>query len=103
MLKSMERITKFRDVVYDFDNDVPVFGCIHDIVTNNLLQCFFVLVPYIGYEFHAHFNAYAVEKEINQYIICVQKEFMDHHVLSLSKQFNGQETYVCLKYNVNCN
>ena len=61
MLKSMEQITKLGISLYDFDN-VPVFGRIHDIVTNNLLQCFFVLVPYIGYEFHAHFKAYAVEK-----------------------------------------
>ena len=65
MLKSMEGLQNWDVIVYDFDNDVPVFGCIHDIVTNNLLQCSFVLVPYIGYEFHAHLNAYAVEKEIN--------------------------------------
>ena len=90
-------------IVYDIDNDVPVFGEIHDIITNKLLQCYFVLVPYIGYEFHAHINAYAVEREMNQYIICVQKEFIDHHVLSFSKQFDSPKTYVCLKYNVNCN
>ena len=88
-------IYKIMDViVYDFDNDVPVFGQIHDIVTDNLLQCLFVLVPYIGYEFNAHYNAYAVQKGFTQYIICVQKDFLDHHVLSFSKPYDSLETFV---------
>lgn len=87
------------------DDDTPVFGRILDIIVVSLHDdCLFVMCPYIGSSFSAHYNAYQVHTpDVSQYLFYKQKKLTDHHILSLSKSFDPSLShilYVCLKYNV---
>lgn len=94
------RYVKQSMVFIAIDEEVPVFGKVKDIIVVHGL-CFFVLVPYVGYNFCTHFNAYEVEHCSNQYIICKQEELIDHHLLTINKSFGAsQKLYICLKYHV---
>ena len=43
-----------------FDDDIPIFGEVVDIIVTMSGVCLFALKPYIGYQFSSHFNSYEV-------------------------------------------
>lgn len=90
-------------VLITFDEDIPIFGKIFDIIVTASGNCLFVSVPYVGNTFCKHFNAYEVYPNNSHYLICNQKDFIDHHVLVLCKSFShslSHKSFICLKYNV---
>lgn len=88
-------------VFVNFKDEIPIFGYIQDIIVIHG-DCYFVLVPYIGYNFRSHFNAYEVDHTPSQFIICKQEDLIDYHLLTLNKSFSSdyQKSFVCLKYRV---
>ena len=44
-------------LVCSFDEEIPVFGKIVDIIITKFSDCLFILIPYIGINFHTHYNA----------------------------------------------
>ena len=96
------RYTKGSVVFCTFDHEVPVFGKITDIVLLEPDDCIFVLVPYVGSNFCAHYNAYEVHNT-DELFIYRQKDLIDHHLLTINRSFShllNQKSFVTLKYNV---
>ena len=88
-------------MIYSMDVDIPVFGKILDLIVHQS-DCLFVLQPYDG-TFNTHYNAYEVHTNSSQYLFCKQKDFVDHHILSISKSFSSllsHSSFVSLKYHV---
>ena len=80
-----------------------MFGKVIDIIVLSPEDCLFVLCPYVGSNFSAHYNAYEVHRAMSQYILCQQKHLIDHHLLSISTSFSPalhHKYFVCLKYQV---
>ena len=75
-------------VLIAIDEEIPVFGKVKDIIVINR-QCYFVLAPYVGYNFCTHFNAYEVEHRSSLYIICRQADLIDYHLLTISRSFDS--------------
>lgn len=90
-------------ILHSFDEEIPIFGVVYNTLVTLSGDCLFVLVPYIGSSFFPHFNAYEVRPNHSAYIVCRQREFADHHPLSLSKSFGSSfshQNFVSLKYHV---
>lgn len=90
-------------IVHSFDEDIPIFASVIDIIVTASGDCLFILNPHIGNSYYPHFNAYEVQSETCIYIICRQRDFIDYHPLSLSKSFNSSfshRTFVCLKHHI---
>ena len=84
-------------------DDEPVFGKVFNIIVTESGECFIVLEPYIATTFNKHFNAYEVYLLCNEYVLCQQKDFVDYHILSISKSFSralSDKNFVCLKCHV---
>lgn len=87
-------------VLVAFDDDIPVFGKILDVICVEN-KCMFVCIPYVGDTFYKHFNAYEVTQSTTHYIFCQQNELADYHLLSLCQSFSGSHKwYISLKHNV---
>lgn len=87
-------------VLCTFDEDVPIFGKILDIIVTASGECLFALIPCIGKVFCKHFNAYEVYINTMHHFIYRPKDLVDHHTLSLSKSFASSVSYICMKYHV---
>ena len=66
-----------------FFSDDPMFGRLTDLIVYSD-ECWFVMQPLITTKFNEHYNAYEVEPQ-NDYIVCLQQDLVDHHVLCISK------------------
>ena len=82
-----------------FEDDLPIFGCIKDIIIVNC-ECLFILIPYVGHTFSTHYNAYEVSCELTNYVVYKQENLIDHHTLTLNNSFvtSCHRTYICVKY-----
>lgn len=90
-------------VVCTFDEDIPIFGKIADIIIPPSGKCLFILIPYVGYTFCSHLNSYKVHHITSTYLVYTQQELVDYHTLSLNKSFArslAHNNYVCMKYHV---
>ena len=90
-------------VLCTFDEDIPIFGLIVDIIIPSSQDCLFILVPYIGYSFNHHFNSYEVQINSAKHLVYRQSELLDYHPLNLSNSFSSalnHTLFVCLKYHV---
>ena len=45
------------------------------------------MIPHVTTSFNMHYHAYEVQPKID-YIVCRQKDFADHHPLTISKSFD---------------
>ena len=72
-------------LVCSFDEEIPVFGKIVDIIVTKFSDCLFISIPYIGINFHTHYNAFEVYADTTHYIVYRQKDLKDYHPLPLSK------------------
>ena len=90
-------------ILHSFDDEIPIFGVVSDILVTLSGDCLFVSITYIGSSFFSHFNAYEVWPNHSAYIVCQQRDFADYHPLSLSKSFGSSlshKTFVSFKYHV---
>lgn len=89
-------------VLCTFDEDIPVFGKIIDIVAPAVGESLFILIPYFGYAFNRHYNCFEVHTGTNYYYS--QNELADYHTLSLNKSFDhslAHNTLVCVTFLIN--
>jgi len=78
-----------------YDNDLPVFGNIRDVILQpNKEDTLLILTPYITEKYNRHFSAYEV-KEVDGTSIYHQHELVDYHPLYLSKLFCVAITFIC--------
>lgn len=90
-------------VLVTFDDDIPIFGKLQDIIVTTSGECLFVFIPYVGALFNYHFHSYEVHAVHNQYLVCRHQEFADFQPLSISHSFKCSlfnKNFVCLKYHV---
>ena len=90
-------------VLHFFDEEIPIFVVVSDILVTLSGDCLFVLIPYVGNSFFPHFNAYEVWPNHSAYIVCRQRDLADHHPLTISKSFGScfsHRTLVSLKHHV---
>ena len=83
-------------VLVTFDDDIPIFGKLQDIIVTTSGECLFVFIPYVGALFNYHFHSYEVHAVHNQYLA-------DFQPLSISHSFKRSLfniNFVCLKYHV---
>lgn len=97
--------SKGNVVFCDIVDDIPMFGKIKEIVVLPSNDYLFVLTPYIGKYFNAHFNSYELYPTDCGCILYAQKELADHRILSINKSFStspylSHKSFVCLKYHV---
>ena len=100
MITNGTKYSKGGVLLCTFSSDDPIFGRLTDLIVHND-ECWFVIQPMITTKFNEHYNAYEVESQ-NDYIICLQQDLVDHHVLCISKPFDRTLTvdFVTLKYHV---
>lgn len=90
-------------VLVTFDDEIPIFGRLEDIIVTSSGECLFVFVPYVGALFNRHFHSYEAHAVRNEYLVCHHKEFADFQPLSISHSFKlslANKNFVCLKYHV---
>lgn len=88
--------------MYAFDDD-PIFGMVVDVIVTQSQDCLFILNPLEVVTFNKHYNAYEVKHLSSEHFICRHKDFLDNHILSISKSFmHGlcEKRFICLKYHV---
>lgn len=85
---------------YIDDNEDYVFGLIKDIVLTATKECVFILTPFLS-TYNYHFHSYEVFPVLDKIFIYHQRDFLDHHPLTISKNFNtNSPSFVCLKYHL---
>ena len=87
-------------VVYEYVDDMPVFGEIVEIFVSPINECLFVLKLLTSLCFCAHLHSYEVGLT-NTIIIARQHEFLDHYPLHTTTL--NSKCFVRLKYSIVCN
>ena len=81
--------THYKQGVFFFQIRKAVFRKIVDIIMTKFSDCIFILITYIGINFHTHYNAFEVHADATHYIVYRQRDLTDYHSLSLSKSYEG--------------
>jgi len=83
-----------------FDDGVPVFGRIEDIVSTPT-GTLFITSQYKTMAFNMHFHAYEINATNDELLILRQEELADYHPLHISKSYNAlSPMYIRTKYHI---
>ena len=83
-----------------FDDEVPVFGRIEDIITTST-GSLFITSHYKTVTFNIHFHAYEVKHAHNELSVLRQEELVDYHTLQISKSYNvSSPMFIRTKYHI---
>ena len=84
-----------------YEDEMPVFGKIKDIIITPSCECLLVLTPLVSTAFNGHLHAYEVSPLAHDTLIYRQRELADFNPLSVSKAFKSPSPMlVCMKYHV---
>ena len=88
-------------VLTKFNEDMPVFGRIVDIILQESMKPLLVVDVLETMCFNRHFYAYEVKEEnIRAFYVCKQSDLADYHTLSIYTPQNSRQLMIPLKYYV---
>ena len=67
-------------VLVTFDDDIPIFGRIKDIIVTASGEFLFVFVPYVGALFNYHYHSYEVHAVHNQTLFVAMKNLLSFNL-----------------------
>ena len=91
-------VYKPDNIVAVYNNLMPVFGRIIDIIVVSITDCYFVCEIFTTVTFNTHYHAYEVQEQRRptRLVVCKQSELIDYHVLGMYHLSNT--IFVPLKY-----
>ena len=89
-------------VLCHFEQGMPVFGEVIDIIVTELQECLFVVHPLVADYFDRHFHAYHIVSYNHHTLVYRYSQFHDHNVLHTNRIHStvDHSLYVCVKYHV---
>ena len=87
-------------VLVGFEDDMPVFGEITDIVTTQIQECHLILRPLACQCFDKHFHSFLVYYVHRRTLVCSSKQLHDHQIYQVRKSFTRDKLFVTAKYHI---
>ena len=89
-------------VLSSFEEGLPVFAEVVDIIATPLQECLFIMHPLVADYFDRHFHAYHVITYNDHTLVSRYCQLHDHQVLHTNRIHStvDHSLYVCVKYHV---
>lgn len=89
-------------VLCHFEDEMPIFGEIVNIIVTPLKECLLVIHPLVADYFDRHFRAYHVIPCKDRIIVYCHFQLHDHQILHTNRIHSTVDhgLYVCVKYHV---
>ena len=89
-------------VLCHFEEEMPVFGEVVEVLVTPLRECLFVLHPLVSDYYDRHFHAYHVVPCNHRTLVYRHSQFPDHNILHTNRIHStvDHSFYVCMKYHL---